>query len=74
MNNHQNRAWQSTREIEAKRYQSRLWFTRLTIGGILLVLLAAYQGKSLGLGGIGVVVLWVGARVVANYADARTRL
>lgn len=66
MNNHQNRAGQSTREMAERQTRNRVWFAILTIGGILLILLVAYDLHSLGVGGIGAVGVWVAARVVVN--------
>ena len=73
MNNHQNHAGQSMQEMAEKRYKNRVWFTLLIIVGILLILFVAYNGKSLGLGGIGVVGLWVSARGIVNYSDVKTK-
>jgi hypothetical protein len=72
MNNRQSRAGQPTREIASKRNKNRVRFTLLVFVGILVILLVAYHGKSLGLGGIGGAGVWVTARVVANYSDVKT--
>ncbi len=38
-----------------------------------MILLVAYNLKSLGVGEIGAVGVWVAARVTMDYSDARTR-
>ncbi len=74
MNNHQNRAGQSTREMAERQTRNRVWFAILTIGGILLILLVAYDLHSLGVGGIGAVGVWVAARVVMNSSMSKQRM
>ncbi|HLO31620.1 MAG TPA: hypothetical protein VK249_20880 [Anaerolineales bacterium] len=71
MNSLQKDASHSTWELNEKRYNNRTCFAALTVGGILLILLVAYHGKSLGLGGIGAVGVWVSARVVMNYSGSK---
>ena len=73
MNNQQNRVQQPMREMTEEHYKNRVWFTLLTIGGILIILLVAYEGRSLGLGSIGSVGVWVSARVIANYSDVKIK-
>ena len=72
MNNRQKRAGQSTREMAAKRYKNRVWYVLLTVGIVLLILLVAFKAKAIGIGGLGVIGLLVTARIIMNYADAKT--
>ena len=73
MNPHQKRAGQSTREMAARRYKNRVWFVLGTVSIVLLILLASFNSEVLGIGGMGVLGLWIAARVIINYSEARTR-
>ena len=66
------RAGQSVREMADRRYKNRVWFVLGTMAIGLVVLLVAYNAKSLGIGGIGILGLLVATRLLMNYSDART--
>ena len=73
MNKQQKGAGPSMYEMAQKPYRNKAWFTLLVLSGILLTLLVAYYGKSLGLGGIGAVGLWISARVIMNCSDVKRK-
>lgn len=73
MTNHIKRAGQSTYEMAQKRYKSRVWFVLLMTGIALLVLVVISGSKSLGIGGFGVLGLFVLVRVIMDYTEARAR-
>ena len=66
------RAGQSVREMADGRYKNRVWFVLGTTAIVLVILLVAYNAKSLSIGGIGLFGLMIGARLIMNYSDART--
>jgi hypothetical protein len=72
MNNQTKRAGQSTRALAARRYKNRVWFVLGTIAIVTVLLLVANNSKSLGIGGIGLLGLFVAARLIMNYSDVKT--
>lgn len=72
MKNQQQRAGQSVREMADRRYKNRIWFVLGTMAVLLVILLVAYNARSLSIGGTGLLGLLVAARLIMNYSDART--
>ncbi len=73
MTDHIKRAGQSTREIAQKRYESRVRFVLLMTGIALLVLVLISGSKVLGVGGFGVLGLFVLVRLIMDYTKAEAR-
>jgi hypothetical protein len=70
--NEMKRVGQSTRDLAARRYTNRVWFVLGTIATVTVLLLVANNSKSLGIGGIGLLGLFVAARFIMNYSDIKT--
>src|ERR1051325_7481927 len=66
-------AGQSTRDLAARRHNARVWFILSMIGAVLLLLLVASFSKKLGLGGAGVLVIILIARVTMDFTEAKER-
>ena len=72
MNNPSRRAGQSTRDMANKRYKNRARIVLLTMGIVLLVLLAALYSKALGIGS-SLIGLLIVARLILDFSDIQTQ-
>lgn len=73
MTDYTKRAGQSTREMARKRHQSRVRFALLMTGIALIALVLISVSKPLGIGGLGVLGLFILVRLIMDYTEARAR-
>jgi len=63
------RAGKSTREMANKRRQSALWTGLIGVAALVAVLLLLQNSKALGIGGTGILVLFVLLRIVPDLKE-----
>ncbi len=73
MNNRQKRAGQSTRDMAEKRYKTRVWFVLIAAGIALLILVVASNSKALGIGGLGVLGLFILVRFIMDFTESKAK-
>jgi hypothetical protein len=56
-----------------KRYRSRAWFVLIATAAVLLILVAVFKSTAWGIGGLGVLGLFILARFIMNYTETRAR-
>jgi hypothetical protein len=73
MKNRNRHAGQSTRKMASKRRRARVWSGLLMVGAVLLILVLVFQYEALGIGTLGLLGLYVLARLIMYYAETRDR-
>jgi hypothetical protein len=73
MSNRGKRAGQSTRDMADKRYRSRVWLVLIAMAAVLLILVVVFKSTAWGIGGLGVLGLFILVRFIMNYTDTRAR-
>jgi hypothetical protein len=73
MNNYNNRAGKSTRDMADKRYKSRLWFVLPIAGIVLVILVVAFNSSALGIGGFGFLGLILLGQMLMSYMEAKAK-
>ncbi len=65
------RAGKSTREMASRRRNSALWIAVIGSGILIIMALFVFNAKALGIGGIGLLILIVFARIFADFIEGQ---